>query len=285
MGSAFIWQLIVIAMIGYLIGSINMSIILSKLMGKGDIREHGSGNAGTTNTLRTLGIIPAILVLLFDIFKGVLAVLICQVITTISLDMTVVDLELGLEYATLVSGFAVILGHNFPIYYGFRGGKGIATSLGVIITIEPTIGITCLLFGVLLILASRMVSLGSVFAAFLYPVLVITHGEAFSDNFEFKYMFPYFMFSCCLAALAICRHKTNIRRLLDGTENKLWLTKKEKEKLAAKTEKQELNKADNQKKKQEFKNSDNQKNKPELKNEDTQENKQEQKNEDIQENK
>ena len=238
MGAAFIWQLIVIAMVGYLIGSVNLSIILSHLMGKGDIRNYGSGNAGTTNTLRTLGKLPALLVLIFDIFKGVIAIY--AGVWLMGLGLLNIDAnyqDLAMELAELFAAFFAIIGHNFPIYYGFKGGKGIATSLGVICTIEPLIGATCAIFAIILILASRMVSLGSIFAAFLYPVLVCVLGETYSEDLMLK--LPYCAFSILLGVLAIYRHRTNIERLLNGTENKLWKTKKEKAELAAKEETKE----------------------------------------------
>ncbi len=218
-----IWQLIVIGMIGYLIGSVNLSIILSKLVGKGDIRNYGSGNAGTTNTLRTLGVLPAIAVLAFDIFKGCLAIIIAKGLVPLNISN---DIILQIELAQLIAGFTAILGHNFPIYYGFKGGKGVASSLGVLIMIEPKIGLVCLFFGLILILASRMVSLGSIFAAFLYPILVFVVGDVFGT--ELRYKIPYFLFACILALLVIYRHRKNIDRLLNGTENRLWKTKKEK---------------------------------------------------------
>ena len=222
-----IWQLIVISMASYLIGSINLSIILSKLMGKGDIREYGSGNAGTTNTLRVLGPIPAIFVLLFDAFKGILAIIVGRWLITLGVDgIEALELELAFELAALFAGLFAILGHNFPIYYGFKGGKGIATSLGVILLLEWPIGLVCLLFGVVLILASRMVSVGSIIAAILYPVLVLVVGSAM------PYRLPYFIFSCIIAILAVARHHKNIDKLLNGTENKLWYTKAEKELMA-----------------------------------------------------
>lgn len=227
-----IWHLIVIGMAAYLLGSINLSIVLSKLMGKGDIREHGSGNAGTTNTLRVLGPLPAILVLAFDVLKGVIAIHIATWLMLLSKDAyPITELPIALEYANLVAGLAVILGHNFPIYYGFKGGKGIATSLGVLLTIEWKIGLVCLIFALILMLTSRMVSLGSIFAAFLYPVLVAVVGEAFGTELERKV--PYFIFACLIAVLAIYRHRKNITRLLNGTENKLWKTKKEKAAMEA----------------------------------------------------
>ncbi len=227
-----IWKLIVIGMAGYLLGSVNLSIVLSKLMGKGDIREHGSGNAGTTNTLRVLGPIPAILVLAFDVLKGVLAIKIGHGLMLLGYNsIPVTQIPLYFEYAYLISAFGAIMGHNFPIYYGFKGGKGVATSLGVLLTLEWEIGLVCLLFALVLILSSRMVSLGSIFAAFLYPVLVAVIGNEYGT--ELKYKLPYFIFACCIALLVIVRHRKNISRLLSGTENKLWKTKKEKAELEA----------------------------------------------------
>lgn len=218
-----IWQLIVISMIGYLIGSINLSIILGKLMGKGDIREQGSGNAGTTNTLRVLGKGPAILVFLFDVCKGIIAILIGKLLISFGLS-EFEHPELARELAIMCSAFFTILGHNYPIYYNFKGGKGIATSLGVIFMIEWPIGLTCLIFGAVLILLTRMVSAGSIIAAILYPVLVFTIGEAL----PICNGIPYLVFAVLVAALACYRHKSNVERLLNGTENKLWKTKKEK---------------------------------------------------------
>lgn len=238
-----IWQLIVITMIGYLIGSINLSIILSKLMGKGDIRTQGSGNAGTTNTLRVLGKGPALLVLIFDICKAIIAILVAKgifalsgiemFISTINYAMPMEDggtvlnvYNIFYQQGILLAAFGAILGHNFPIYYGFKGGKGIATSLGAILMIEWHIGIICLVFALVLMLLSRMVSLGSICAAILYPVLVWIIGEAFGTEFTAKLIYE--IFAICIAALAIFRHRSNIKRLLNGTENKLWKTKKEK---------------------------------------------------------
>ena len=123
----------------------------------------------------------------------------------------------------MASAIGAILGHNFPIYYGFKGGKGVATSLGVLLVIEWKIGLVCLIFALVLMIASRMVSLGSITAAILYPVLVfVLPGTAFNNNWL------YLTFSIILALLVIIRHRANIKRLLSGTENKLWETKAEK---------------------------------------------------------
>lgn len=216
-----VWQVLVIAIISYLIGSINPSIILSKLIKKEDIRTKGSGNAGTTNTLRVLGKGPAAIVLLIDVLKAVVAVLLGSWIGTLGNYSQEAFAQLH-DYALMASSIGVILGHNFPIYYGFKGGKGVATSLGVLLVVEWKIGLVCLIFALLLMIVSRMVSLGSITAALLYPVLVFVLGTAFNNKWL------YLAFAIVLALLVIIRHRANIKRLLSGTENKLWETKAEK---------------------------------------------------------
>ena len=216
-----VWQVVVIAIIAYLLGSINPSIILSKLLKKEDIRTQGSGNAGTTNTLRVLGKGPAAIVLLIDVLKAVVAVLLGTWIASLGNYTAEEFLKLH-DYAIMASGIGAILGHNWPIYYGFKGGKGVATSLGVLLVIEWKIGLVCLIFALAVIILSRMVSLGSISTAILYPVLVCVLGEAFSDKWL------YIAFSLILAVFVLFRHRSNIKRLLSGTENKLWKTKSEK---------------------------------------------------------
>ena len=214
------WQLIVITLAGYAIGSINLSIILSKLMGKGDIRQHGSGNAGTTNTLRTLGKLPALAVLIFDVLKAVVAIYVGKWLISIgNFPNPAVPYK---DLAIALSSIGAILGHNFPVYHGFKGGKGIATSLGVLLTVEWQLGLVCLIFALILILLTRMVSIGSVAAAILYPVLVLIQGTAFTNKWV------YLGFSLIIALMAIIRHRSNIKRIYNGTENKLWKTKAEK---------------------------------------------------------
>lgn len=161
---------IIIAIIAYLIGSINFSVIISKRMAGFDVREKGSGNAGTTNMLRSIGVKAAVITLLCDILKGVVVILIAILIGNI------VD---GLDDALLVqlAGIFVIIGHTFPIFFGFKGGKGIATSLGVLLMINWQIGLICLVFALILMAITRMVSVGSIAAAILFPVLVVFIGQ------------------------------------------------------------------------------------------------------------
>ena len=202
---------IVIAILAYLVGSINFSIIISKKMAGFDVREKGSGNAGATNMLRSVGKKAAALTLLGDALKGVVAILIAILVGTIAKD---IDIEL-LKY---VAGIFVVLGHTFPIFFGFKGGKGVATSLGVILMLNWRIGLICLVFALLLMALTRMVSMGSVGAAILFPVLVL-----FVDvNFTMQKL----VCSILLAAFVAFNHRSNIQRILNGTENKLSFKKK-----------------------------------------------------------
>lgn len=201
-------EVIVTAIIAYLIGSINFSVILSKKMAGFDVRERGSGNAGTTNMLRSVGKKAAAITLVCDILKGVVAILIAILIGKI---------VKGSNGALLVqvAGVAVILGHTFPIFFKFKGGKGVATSLGVLIMSNWQIGLICLVFALILIALTQMVSVGSIAAAILYPVLTLFIPQ--------NYIVPgnYLIYSIILAILIVFNHRENVKRLLNGTENKI----------------------------------------------------------------
>lgn len=205
---------IIIAIIAYLIGSINFSIIISKRIAGFDVREKGSGNAGTTNMLRSVGKEAALLTLICDILKGVVAIVIAIIIGAIWSEL---DQALLVQIAALL----VVIGHTFPILFQFKGGKGVATSLGVLLMVNWKIGLICLVFALVLIVLTRMVSLGSVGAAILYPILVL-----FIDtNYTVSEGSGYFVFSILLALLVAFNHRTNIKRILEGKENKLSFKK------------------------------------------------------------
>ena len=163
---------IVIAIIAYLIGSVNFSVILSKKMAGFDVREKGSGNAGTTNMLRSVGKKAAAFTLILDILKGIVAIGIA-IITGLIFKNS--DKALLVQLAALL----VVVGHTFPIFFGFNGGKGVATSLGVLLMVNWQIGLICLVFAVILMALTRMVSLGSVGAAILFPILTLFIDEHF----------------------------------------------------------------------------------------------------------
>ena len=184
---------------GYLIGSINPAILISKLFFKTDIREHGSGNAGATNVLRTLGKGAAICVTLIDILKGIIAI-------------GIVSLIFGSESAYIyLTGLGAILGHNFPLYFAFKGGKGILTSFGILLVLDWRVALVAFIVGIALIAVTRYVSLGSVMAA----ASVIIAAFIFApDTLETCVL-------CIMGALAIFMHRSNIGRLLKGNERKL----------------------------------------------------------------
>lgn len=205
---------IIMAIIAYLIGSINFSVILSKKMAGFDVREKGSGNAGSTNMLRSVGKKAALITLICDILKGVVSIGIAILLGNIISDM---NRELLLQ----IAGIAVVIGHTFPIFFGFKGGKGVATSLGVILMSNWQIGLICLVFALVLMLLTRMVSLGSCAAAVLFPVLTLFINNNYTVLTDGKNGNVYFIYSVLLAIIVLFNHRSNIKRMLNGTENKL----------------------------------------------------------------
>lgn len=205
---------IIMLVIAYLIGSINFSVIISKKMAGFDVREKGSGNAGTTNMLRSVGKKAAAITLVFDILKGIIAILIAIIIGKIVKN---IDRELLLQ----IAGIAVVIGHTFPIFFEFKGGKGVATSLGVLLMSNWQIGLICLVFAIVLMALTRMVSLGSCGAAVLFPVLTLFINVHYTVLTEGKNGNVYFIYSIILAAIVLYNHRSNIKRMLNGTENKL----------------------------------------------------------------
>lgn len=208
---------IIVAVIAYLIGSINFSIILSKRMAGFDIREKGSGNAGTTNMLRAVGKKAAVITLICDILKGVVSILIAVLAGKI---------VKNLDNALLVqlAGIFVIIGHTFPVFFKFKGGKGIATALGVLLMINWQIGLICLIFALVLMALTKMVSVGSIAAAILFPILVAFIDQNYivqTSNSNWSYL----VFSIIVALLVIFNHRANVQRILNGTENRLSFKK------------------------------------------------------------
>ena len=204
---------IIVAIIAYAIGSINFSVIISRRIAGFDLRDKGSGNAGTTNVLRTVGKKAALITLVCDILKGIISIGIAYLIGKIVKD---VDSAVLIQ----IAGILVVLGHAFPIFFEFRGGKGVATSLGVLIMTNWQIGLICLIFALVIIVASRMVSLGAVGAAILFPILTLFIKE--------HYIIPnggikYFVFSLIMALIVIFLHRENIKRIKTGNENKISL--------------------------------------------------------------
>ncbi len=204
---------IIMAIIAYLIGSVNFSIIFSKRFAGFDVREKGSGNAGTTNMLRSVGKKAAVITLICDILKGVVSIGISILLGNIP--------DLNKELLVQIAGVSVILGHTFPIFFGFKGGKGVATSLGVLLLSNWQIGLICLVFALVLMILTRMVSVGSCAAAVLFPVLTLFINEHYTVLTEGKTGSVYFIYSVILAVIVLFNHRSNIKRILNGTENKV----------------------------------------------------------------
>ena len=198
-----IWlKYLLIAVICYFLGNISTGLLIGKLTAQIDIRQHGSGNAGTTNVMRTLGWVPSLLTLAGDVLKAVLAVVIGRAIAG--------------EIGWIVGAVAVLLGHNWPVLFGFKGGKGMACSLGIILATEPLFALIVLAVQVLVLVLTRYMSVASLTTSVLYPVLVICFHA--SDT-------PYVVFSILAACLAIFCHRSNISRLIHRTENRLDFSK------------------------------------------------------------
>lgn len=200
--------------VGYLLGSVNTSIIVGKLLFRVDIREHGSGNAGATNTLRTLGKGAAAAVVAGDFIKGILACLIGRYV------FGEINPGEGVYAGEYLAGFFAVVGHNWPVYFGFKGGKGVMTSFAVAMMFSPPAALICLAGFIIIVAITRYVSLGSMVGAAIFPLAVLLLGE------------PVMMVitGIALAALIIWRHKANIERLVAGSEKKLsFKTSREKE--------------------------------------------------------
>lgn len=204
---------ILMAVIAYAIGSVNFSVILSKKIAGFDVREKGSGNAGTTNMLRSVGKGAAAITLILDILKGLVSIIIAKYIVG-----NIVD---GINVSILVqlAGFFVVLGHTFPVFFGFKGGKGIATALGVLLLTNPLIGGICLVYALAVMALTKMVSLGSIMAAVLFPILTVF------INYNYITDGNYILFGIAMAVLVVFNHRANLKRIYNGTENRLSFKK------------------------------------------------------------
>ena len=193
---------ILIIIIAYLLGNISTSYIIAKKMIGVDIRTQGSGNAGTTNVLRTLGKKAGAMTFIGDLLKGVLAVLIGKVIASIS--------GVDVAIAGYLGVIGVVSGHNWPAFLGFRGGKGVATSLGAMIAMNPVLALSC--FGIFLIIVAvtKYVSLGAIVGISMSPIMML-----FTKNNKGL------IITLFLTVSVIYTHRENIKRLLNGTERKL----------------------------------------------------------------
>lgn len=221
---AVIAEYAAVIIISYLLGSLNFSIIFSRLVTKKDIRESGSGNAGATNMLRTYGKRFAVITMIGDILKVAVAIIITFAILGAPMrylfsipndPQEVQNIMVYKEFA----GFFCVLGHIFPVFFKFKGGKGVAACTGMVIMVDWRIALILFVIFIIVIAVSKWISLGSIVIALLYPVLIY----AFYKN----------LILCLIALLftliVIIAHRENIKRLLKGTENKISFRSKNKQ--------------------------------------------------------
>lgn len=200
----------ILLVLAYLIGSIPTAVWVSKWLYGIDIREHGSGNAGATNAFRILGIKAGIWVMLVDMFKGFLAVKLAFFSSLVPLGEPFVNLQIFL-------GLSAVLGHIFPIWAEFRGGKGIATLFGMILSIEWGVAISLVMVFLLMLIITRYVSLSSIVASIAFPLLILSIFSSHAQELSYR------LFAISTAFLVVLTHHKNISRLLTGNENKVPL--------------------------------------------------------------
>ncbi len=206
------------AIMSYLLGSLSFAIIISKGVYKKDIRTFGSGNAGMTNILRTFGKKAAIATFAGDIGKGVVAVILSKVIFESFTDVLPI-------YGAYIGTFFAVLGHIFPLYFGFKGGKAVSVGIGTIFAIEPIIALFMIVVFFIAFAFSKMVSLGSICGALAYPILTFLYFYNTGEN--------YIITTICAAimgALVVFLHRQNISRIINGTEYRFMQKKKENDK-------------------------------------------------------
>lgn len=196
--------------LAYLLGSIPTAVWYGKIFHGLDVRQHGSGNAGATNSLRTFGRTAGIIVLIIDFLKGFLAVYSAQFLFP--------DTD---KYLPLIMGISAIIGHLYPVFAQFRGGKGVATALGVIAATFPMTVIGCIVVFAIIVFFTKYVSLGSMMGALAFPLQIAFNAWNTNPDQD-----PYYLgFACVVFLILVFTHRHNIQRLMKGTENKIGAKK------------------------------------------------------------
>lgn len=217
-------NLLIIVLLSYLVGSIPTSIIMSKLVKGIDIRDHGSGNAGGSNVFRVLGWKYGILVIVLDALKGSLAVILIARLYLGSFPFPNATPFDDFTLVQIIAGVSAVLGHIWTIFAEFKGGKGIATALGFLVTIITIDMLLAVAVFAIVVVISRYISLGSLSAAVSIPLILVIRENIFGiDIIGYHTILP---FTIAIAMLVIYTHRSNVLRLLKGSENKISLTKK-----------------------------------------------------------
>lgn len=205
--------ILVCCVFAYLIGSINFAILISRAFYGKDVRNYGSNNAGMTNVFRTFGKVPAIITFVGDFVKGIVSVLICNI-----LFFSFLKIE-SPSYASGLIGMCALLGHVFPIFYKFKGGKGVSVSAGVLLSVDWTVFICVVLIFVLVFFISKIISLSSVISAFTYPIFTLVKCLIIDELLIDSIICVFFAF--VISSIIVFMHRANIKRLLNGNEPKI----------------------------------------------------------------
>lgn len=202
------------ALVSYLLGSISFAVIFSKLFAKKDVRNEGSGNAGMTNVLRTIGKVPAVLTLVCDLLKAVAAIFISRWI------FSFLPFNEMVNVGAYIGGIAVVIGHIFPVFFNFRGGKGVLTCAGVFLVLDWKLCLLSIAIFLIVTLVTGYVSLGSILSMAAAPISTLIVGLTLrADILMTRTVIWQTIFLCVIAGISIFMHRSNIKRLLSGTEN------------------------------------------------------------------
>ena len=218
---------VITAVVAYLFGSISFAVIFTKMSSKKDIREMGSGNAGFTNVLRSVGVAPAVFTLVFDFLKGVIAGFVSRMLFSTLAVVPEIKSEL-IIYGGFIGGVFAIIGHMYPVYFGFRGGKGIVTSAAMMAVTDWRVFLLIVATFLIIFIASRIISLASITCAALYGVytfIISFFFEYKTGEFPLRFVILTSLLALLLGTFVIIKHKDNIKRLINGEEKKLTVKK------------------------------------------------------------
>lgn len=202
------------ALVSYLLGSISFAVLFSKLFAKKDVRDEGSGNAGMTNVLRTIGKLPAVLTLVCDLLKAIAAIFISRWV------FSYLPFNEMVNVGAYVGGIAVVIGHIYPVFFNFRGGKGVLTCAGVFLVLDWKLCLVSIAIFLIVTLLTGYVSLGSILSMAAAPISTLIVGLTLrADVLMTRTVIWQTIFLCIIAGISIFMHRSNIKRLLNGTEN------------------------------------------------------------------
>lgn len=223
---------ILLTVVPYLLGSLSFSIIFSKLFGKGDIRKYGSGNAGATNVLRSVGALPAALTFFFDFLKCAVSVYLGYKAAHHFCEMNNWDIIMS-ECGKYIAGFLCMVGHMHPVFFGFKGGKGVVTLAAMAVLIDIRVAAILLAIFIVIVITTKYVSLGSCIVSALFPVMTFVISYFFGSlqsgsDVTSTYLITVTLAAAAIGGIIVFKHRANIKRLVNGTESKFSVAKKDK---------------------------------------------------------